>query len=238
VCSSDLGVAGVGSALQVYSLYLDTTSYNTNTTLDNVAGAIISTTDNLWFRSADLTKWTPLFLNPLDLTYTYNVNNENNILVNALRFLTTNKYYGPVTVSSSIENQVDSAWYRYSVISNIPGKTSGWFISQSDSLNRMVSTGLNPTSDSTKGFQVLFNKNGANIGYRSGSYFLSSVDSVKGVKVDATTKVSITGNSFLFPRLTTAERTGLPSPDEGLAVYDLDLHKLYIWDGSAWQAVW
>lgn len=232
------GISGAGSGLKIYSLYSDTTSYNSSTTLDNVPGVLISTQDNIWFRSADASKWFPVLLNPLDLTYTYNVNNENSILVNALRFLTTNKYYGPVTVSSSIENQADTAWYRYSVISNVPGKTSGWMISQSDSLNRMVSVGLNPTYDSTKGFQVLFNKNGANLGYRSGSHFLSAADSVKGVKVDSTTKVRITGNSFLFPRLTTAQRTALPTPEEGLTVYDLDLHKLYIWDGTSWQAAW
>jgi len=231
------GISGAGSGLKIYSLYSDTTSYNNLTSLDSVAGVFIYTGDNVWVRSSDFKKWSPVLLNPLDVTFISDYH-QNGLLVNAVRTLSTKQYNGPVVVTSSIENQTDSAWYRYTVINNVPGKTSGWFISQSDSLNRMVSTGLNPTPDSTKGFQVLFNKNGANLGYRSGSHYLSAVDSVKGVKVDATTKVSITGNSFLFPRLTTAQRTALPTPDEGLAVYDLDLHKLYIWDGTTWQAAW
>ena len=234
------GVVGAGAGLKIYNLYSDTTGYNDNTTLDLIPGVLISTGNNIWFRSQDVTTWFSIFseVSPtLDVSYTSGYN-QNSFLVNAIRLLSTNQYNGPVTVTSKIENETDSAWYRYSIINNVPGKTSGWFISQSDSLNRMVSTGLNSTYDSTKGFQVLFNKNGANLGYRSGSHFLSAADSVKGVKVDATTKVSITGNSFLFPRLTTAERTGLPTPEEGLAVYDLDLHKLYIWDGTAWQGAW
>lgn len=45
---------------------------------------------------------------------------------------------------------------------------------------------------------------------------------------------------FIMPRLTTAQRTAmvslpLTSADDGLLVYDKDLKKIYLWDGSSWQ---
>jgi hypothetical protein len=39
---------------------------------------------------------------------------------------------------------------------------------------------------------------------------------------------------FLPPRLTTTQRTALSNPPEGLTVYDLTQHKLFVYDGSAW----
>lgn len=54
----------------------------------------------------------------------------------------------------------------------------------------------------------------------------------------AALQVNSTTQGFLPPRMTTTQRTAISSPDEGLCVYDLTLHKLYVWDGSAWQAAW
>lgn len=42
---------------------------------------------------------------------------------------------------------------------------------------------------------------------------------------------------FLPPKYTTTERTAL-TPTEGEVVYDITLHKLYVYDGTAWQAAW
>ncbi|MBC7535107.1 MAG: hypothetical protein H7258_05380 [Ferruginibacter sp.] len=47
-----------------------------------------------------------------------------------------------------------------------------------------------------------------------------------------------TTKGFLFPRMTAAQRTAIASPAEGLMVYDLGLHKLYVYDGTVWQAAW
>lgn len=51
-------------------------------------------------------------------------------------------------------------------------------------------------------------------------------------------QVTSTTQGFLPPRMTTTQRTAIVSPAEGLIVYDLTLHKLYVWDGTAWQAAW
>jgi len=42
----------------------------------------------------------------------------------------------------------------------------------------------------------------------------------------------------LIPRMTTIQRTTIGTPAEGLMVYDLTLHKLYVYDGTLWQAAW
>ena len=42
----------------------------------------------------------------------------------------------------------------------------------------------------------------------------------------------------LIPRMTTIQRTAIGTPAEGLMVYDLTLHKLYVYDGTLWQAAW
>jgi len=49
---------------------------------------------------------------------------------------------------------------------------------------------------------------------------------------------STTQGSRPFPSMTTTQRTAIPSPAEGLSVYDLTLHKLYVFDGTTWQAAW
>jgi hypothetical protein len=50
--------------------------------------------------------------------------------------------------------------------------------------------------------------------------------------------VNSTTAGVLAPRMTTAQRTAISTPAEGLMVYDTDLHKLYVWDGTLWQAAW
>lgn len=40
------------------------------------------------------------------------------------------------------------------------------------------------------------------------------------------------------PKMTTAQRTAIASVPEGLMVYDTDIHKLFVYDGTTWQACW
>lgn len=51
--------------------------------------------------------------------------------------------------------------------------------------------------------------------------------------LDLTSTIS----GFLPPRMTTAEKLAIVVPAEGLVVYDLTLHKLCIYTGSAWETV-
>ena len=58
------------------------------------------------------------------------------------------------------------------------------------------------------------------------------------IATTAVLDVQSTTKGFLPPRMTTTQRTAIVSPAEGLCVYDLTLHKLYVWDGTAWQGAW
>lgn len=56
---------------------------------------------------------------------------------------------------------------------------------------------------------------------------------------DASAKlgVSSTTQGFLPPRMTTTQKNAISSPTEGLMVYDLTLHKLCVYTGSAWETI-
>lgn len=55
---------------------------------------------------------------------------------------------------------------------------------------------------------------------------------------DASAKLHIdsTTSGFILPRMTTTQRTTISSPAEGLMVYDMTLHNLYVYNGSTWNA--
>lgn len=50
--------------------------------------------------------------------------------------------------------------------------------------------------------------------------------------------IASTTAGLLIPRMTTTQITAIGTPAEGLMVYDLTLHKLYVYDGTVWQAAW
>ena len=53
----------------------------------------------------------------------------------------------------------------------------------------------------------------------------------------ASFEIRSTTKGFLFPKMTTTQRNAIASPAEGLTVYDLTLHKLYVYNGSVWDEV-
>jgi len=229
----------VKGGLVIQSAYSDTASLNSATTLDNIPGVMVRTSDGtLWMRNNIANKWNFVAGNSSGSGTYINGANQTTVTINPFRFLSITQYNGPVIPTAQIQTEADSAWFRMSMVGNVPGKTGGYFITQSDSLNRLTSVGLSSTSDSTNGYQALFTKTGAYFGYRSGGVYNNAAATMSGVSVDATTKVTISGLSLLLPRLTTAQRTAISSPDEGLAVYDTTLHKLYVFDGTSWQAAW
>lgn len=50
-------------------------------------------------------------------------------------------------------------------------------------------------------------------------------------------EIQTTTNGFLMPRLTTAQKNAISSPDTNLMVFDTDLNSLQRYNGSAWVAV-
>lgn len=49
--------------------------------------------------------------------------------------------------------------------------------------------------------------------------------------------VESTTQGFLLPQMTTTQKAAISSPKEGLLVYDLTLHALCVYNGSAWKTV-
>lgn len=50
-------------------------------------------------------------------------------------------------------------------------------------------------------------------------------------------QINSTVAGFLPPRMTTTQKNAISSPAEGLVVYDLTLHKLCVFTGSAWETI-
>lgn len=78
----------------------------------------------------------------------------------------------------------------------------------------------------------------------SGFSHLDLMKSGGAVNVGTTTssatavlKVESTTQGFLPPRMTTTQKNAISSPAEGLIVYDLTLHKLCVYTGSAWETI-
>ena len=121
--------------------------------------------------------------------------NRNTFVFNPYRFYNSSQYTKGAAVQSNISNETDSAWYQFLVESNVPGKTSSALVMKSDSLNRMVSIGLNPTYDSLRGYQLIFTKNGIKLGYRNGAVYnnaSSAETAIIGLGVNSSGNVSLT----------------------------------------------
>ena len=50
-------------------------------------------------------------------------------------------------------------------------------------------------------------------------------------------QLNSTSKGFLLPRMTTAQRTAITSPDEGLFVFDTDLNQAFQYTGTAWEGI-
>ncbi len=81
---------------------------------------------------------------------------------------------------------------------------------------------LESTSDATKGY-VLLQPTGGSVGVGTTAPHASAA-----VQIDSTTK------GFLPPRMTTAQRTAIASPSEGLLVFDTDVDAIHLYRNSAW----
>lgn len=73
------------------------------------------------------------------------------------------------------------------------------------------------------------------------AYFATSSGGVAigatSVNASAILDIVSTAKGFLPPRMTTTQKNAISSPAEGLVVYDLTLHKLCVYTGSAWETI-
>jgi len=71
-----------------------------------------------------------------------------------------------------------------------------------------------------------------------GSLLIESVASATQSPVaSAILELISSTRGFLPPRMTGAERTAIVAPAEGLVVYDLTAHKLYVYGAASWEQI-
>lgn len=142
----------------------------------------------------------------------------------------TDKYFAATSVASTKAFAVtNGSGYTFSIDGNtdnsgvsIAAINSAMYINAADGSSAPLFRCL------SNGYANYFNVyNDGHISIGTGSPDASSI-----IDITSTTK------GLLPPRMTTTQKNAISSPAEGLIVYDLTLHKLYVFDGSVWQAAW
>lgn len=122
-------------------------------------------------------------------------------------------------------------WTFYNMSWYDPGFDPTWSIYASGGVNGFQMDVI-PTSTS---IQTLDHNN---LGFQAGNATQRVGIGTLAPNASSKLEVSSTTSGFLPPRMTTTQRNAISSPAEGLIVYDLTLHKLYVYDGTTWQAAW
>jgi hypothetical protein len=107
------------------------------------------------------------------------------------------------------------------------GTGTGGFLGFSGSNSLQIGTSSNHS--------ILFYTNNTIVGISnaSGLWNLGNSTTIPSAKLAVTSTVG----GFLAPTMTTAQKNAISSPAEGIIVYDLTLHKLCFYNGSAWEVV-
>lgn len=116
------------------------------------------------------------------------------------------------------------------VLQAIGGTNTAYFTTSGGTPSTIAAGGFNnPTS-------------GSNLVFGAASLYTTTdalgVQTNAAPDASASLEVKSTTKGLLPPRMTTTQKNAISSPAEGLMVYDLTLHKLYVYDGSVWQAAW
>jgi hypothetical protein len=80
-----------------------------------------------------------------------------------------------------------------------------------------------------------YDTNSQNIRFYNATGFGINTSAVN--EATALLQMDSTSKGFLPPRMSTAQRTGISTPAEGLVVHDTDENKLYFYNGTAWIAL-
>lgn len=79
----------------------------------------------------------------------------------------------------------------------------------------------------------------SNNGYlKATSSLISDTNGVGTINASAQLQVDSTTKGFLPPRMTETQKNAITTPAAGLMVYDTTNNKLYVYDGTTWQAAW
>lgn len=106
---------------------------------------------------------------------------------------------------------------------------------------------IQPSTDSNSGQVIVFSISGdAGVWFGECNYFNVQSTSVNFTNTEvlesandssALVQIDSTVQGFLPTRMTTTQKDAISAPAEGLIVYDLTLHALCVYDGSAWKTI-
>jgi lysophospholipase L1-like esterase len=163
--------------------------------------------------------------------------------------LATNAAYTGYTVTNS--NSGSSAIARYLAIADVSNIGLTALSSAYSSVNTIFAASDIAVNGSSTTNLLLVNTGTGGIKFGTGGAFAANVRGNIGgttgnwrigdataAAASALLDVASTTKGFLPPRMTTTQKNAISSPAEGLCVYDTDLHKLYVFDGTTWQAAW
>lgn len=104
--------------------------------------------------------------------------------------------------------------------------------------HRLLVSGSGTVGTGTAGQVAWYESTGTNVKGTS-SIFISGTNVGIGTtpNANAILDVSSTTKAVMLPRMTTAQKNAIPSPTEGMIVYDLTLTKLCFFNGATWQTV-
>ncbi|WPU66625.1 hypothetical protein [Peredibacter starrii] len=105
-----------------------------------------------------------------------------------------------------------------------------------------------PDSSSGAGYSgaVMYDHGTDKMSFRTGVVAVDRllIDSSGNVGIGTTTPdasaaldVTSTSSGFLLPRMTTAQRNAIPSPANGLMVFDTDIKSLFVYQATVWRQV-
>jgi len=148
--------------------------------------------------------------------------------------LTTNQTIAGVkTFSSTITGSIDGNAATVTTNANLTGAITS--VGNATSLGAITSADLNAALDVVQGTgSVVFSNSPGlttpDIGDATGTSL-----ALGGVKnANAVLDVQSTTKAFLPPRMTTTQKNAIPSPVEGMVVYDITIDALQFYNGSSW----
>lgn len=147
---------------------------------------------------------------------------------------TTNQTIAGVkTFSSTIVGSVNGNAATVTTNANLTGAITS--VGNTTSLGAITALDLNNALDSVQGTGAVVFSNSPglvtpDIGAATGTSLV-----LGGVKnANAILDVQSTTKALLPPRMTTTQKNAVPSPVEGMVVYDSDINSLQFYDGTAW----
>lgn len=178
-------------------------------------------------------------------------NSNGNVALHIDKGLTSVKIYGALTASSTIAcaGAVSAAGVFNAFTPGVTGGGFGLTAASNPSFPAFEpnAVGIISNSSGTAPLYLIGSKIKFEIGNGANSMVAQFAPSTGNLmlqnggtytdSITALLQLSSTTKGLLPPRMTTSQKNAISSPAEGLIVYDITLHKLCLYTGSAWETI-